>query len=243
MPNMAAARPHLEGDDMLHSINSLIGHQLHALDGEFGSVHDFYFDDRCWAIRYLVADADASPAGRHVLLTPHAFASLDDAGKHMRLNLTRRQIGLSPPIDSDIPVSRQFELDTYAYYGLEGYWQGRSPRNDGAGTGRDASAVPTPSGQARSQDAADPHLRSVDAVTGYRLHASDGEHGHIADFLFEDQDWSLKQLVIKTGGWFSGSEVLIPTSEVERISVEDSTVFVSSNRETIRQRPEHLSVG
>jgi hypothetical protein len=44
----------------------------------------------------------------------------------------------------------------------------------------------------RSND--DPHLRSIDAVTGYHIHASDGEIGHVEDFLVEDTDWSIHYL-------------------------------------------------
>ena len=42
---------------MLYKAKTLLGHTLHSLDGEIGKVKEFYFDDRHWAIRYLVADA------------------------------------------------------------------------------------------------------------------------------------------------------------------------------------------
>jgi len=29
---------------------------LHAADGDIGRVHDLYFDDRRWTVRYLVVD-------------------------------------------------------------------------------------------------------------------------------------------------------------------------------------------
>ncbi len=50
------------------------GHKLAALDGEIGSVKDFYFDDKTWTIRYLVADTEPWLPERLVLLYPHAFA-------------------------------------------------------------------------------------------------------------------------------------------------------------------------
>ena len=56
----------------------------------------------------------------------------------------------------------------------------------------------------RSDD--DPHLRSIAAVTGYHIHASDGEIGHVEDFLVEDADWSIHYLVVDTKNWWLGEE-------------------------------------
>ena len=55
----------------------------------------------------------------------------------------------------------------------------------------------------------DPHLRSIEAVTGYHIHASDGEIGHVEDFLVEDADWSIHYLVVDTKNWWPGKKVLI----------------------------------
>ena len=41
---------------MLKGAEKLTGYRLGAIDGEFGKVKDFYFDDETWTIRYLVAD-------------------------------------------------------------------------------------------------------------------------------------------------------------------------------------------
>ena len=82
-------------------------------------------------------------------------------------------------------------------------------------------------------------------MAGYHLQASDGTIGHIADFMMDRQSWAIGQLVIKTGHRFSGKEVLIPTRLVNRISYEESTVFVGMTTEAVTQSPEHhvLPVG
>jgi hypothetical protein len=87
----------------------------------------------------------------------------------------------------------------------------------------------------------DAHLRSTLAVNGYHLQASDGLLGHLCDFMMDDQSWGIGQLVIKTGHRFSGKEVQIPTSKIDRISYEDSTVFVNLTKEAVEQSPEHLA--
>jgi len=45
---------------MLQSLQQRFGEKLRASDGEIGHVRDFYFDDKSWNVRYLVADTDAA---------------------------------------------------------------------------------------------------------------------------------------------------------------------------------------
>jgi hypothetical protein len=74
---------------MLHSIKQFQGTKLGASDGVIGQIKDFYFDDRNWAVRYLVADTGSWLPGRKVLLTPHALDRLDPAGNLLTVRLTR----------------------------------------------------------------------------------------------------------------------------------------------------------
>jgi hypothetical protein len=41
---------------MLRNVKDLRGYAIRATDGVIGHVDDFYFDDKAWAIRYLVAE-------------------------------------------------------------------------------------------------------------------------------------------------------------------------------------------
>jgi sporulation protein YlmC with PRC-barrel domain len=231
---------------MLRSVKQLYGDKLGASDGEIGHVKDFYFDDQNWVVRYLVADTGSWLPGRQVLISPHAFGSLDQAGKLLLVNLTRKQIEDSPSIESHKPVSRQYEEEYYRYYGWPYYWQGAGlwglsgfpilelPPESLPGEPATASG--------RLPENADAHLRSTQAVNGYHIHASDGTIGHICDFMMDDQSSAIRQLIIKTGHRFSGKEVQIPTSQVDRISYDESTVFVRMTREAVEQSPENSLV-
>jgi hypothetical protein len=146
------------------------------------------------------------------------------------VNLTRKQIEDSPSIELHRPVSRQYEEAYYRYYGWPYYWQGNGlwglsgfpilelPPKPLSGEPAPASRPEPASGDA--------HLRSTQAVKGYHIQASDGTLGHVSDLLMDAQSWAICQLVIKTGHQFSGKELQIPTSMVERISYDESTVFV-----------------
>jgi hypothetical protein len=45
---------------------------------------------------------------------------------------------------------------------------------------------------------ADPHLRSVAEVTGYRVQAIDGEIGHVENLTIDDADWSVHYFIVDT---------------------------------------------
>ena len=109
---------------MLSKAKTLTDYKLDSLDGEIGKVKEFYFDDRHWTIRYLVADTGNWLAGRQVLISPYALNSVIKSEKHLSVDLTKKQIEDSPSLDSDKPVSRQFEEAYYGYYGWPMYWSG-----------------------------------------------------------------------------------------------------------------------
>jgi hypothetical protein len=228
---------------MLRSIKQLYGDKLGAADGEIGHVKDFYFDDQNWVVRYLVADTGSWLPGRQVLISPHAFGSLDRVEKVLGVNLTRKRIEDSPSIESHKPVSRQYEEEYYRYYGWPYYWQG-----SGVWGMSGFPVLELPPKLLPSQPApvsvlqpvsVDSHLRSTQAVNGYHLKASDGTIGHVCDFLMDDQTWAIHQLVIKTGHRFSGKEVRILASQVERISYDESTVFVNLTTLAVQGSPAH----
>jgi hypothetical protein len=228
---------------MLRSIKQLYRDKLGASDSEIGHINDFYFDDQNWAVRYVVADTGAWLPGRQVLLSPHAFgSSLHEVGKDLLVNLTRKQIEGSPSIDLHKPVSRQCEEEYYRYYGWPYYWQGDGLWGMSGFPILEQPTNPLPNKTAAAKGPqpprADAHLRSTRSVNGYHLQASDGIVGHVCDFMMDTQSWAIRQLVIKTGHRFSGKEVAIPTGKIDRISYEDSTVFVSLTKEAVEQSPE-----
>lgn len=228
---------------MLRSIKQLLGDRLGASDGDIGQVKDFYFDDQNWVVRYLVADTGSWLPGRQVLLSPHAIGSLHQAGKVLRVNLTRKKIENSPAIESHKPVTRQHEEEYHRHYGWPAYWLGDGMWGMSGVSILESPAKPLPGAPVAvngpQPKRADAHLRSTQAVSGYHLQTSDGIIGHVCDFLMDGQSWAICQLVIKTGHRFTGKEVQLPVSKVERISYDDSTVFVNLTKEAVEKGPEH----
>jgi uncharacterized protein YrrD len=239
---------------MLRSINQLHRGKLRASDGEIGYVKDFYFDDQKWVVRYAVLDTGSWLSGRQVLIAPHAFGNLDQNTARLIVNLTRQQIENSPPIESHKPVSGQFEEEHYRPYGLPSYRTGEEPW----GPNIFPAALPPPcpmpirvsmptevpmptEAAGKSGDVVnvnDPHLRSTRAVTGYKLRTREEAIGHVTDFVMDDKSWAICNLVVETGSWFSGKEIVISPVHVDRINHEDSKVYVNLTKEAILQAPE-----
>jgi hypothetical protein len=77
-------------------------------------------------------------------------------------------------------------------------------------------------------------------VKGYHISAVDGEIGHVNDFIFDDEDWAIRFIVIKTGGWLLGRKTLIAPKSIEGISWTESKMFVGLTRDQIASSPEYL---
>ena len=228
---------------MLTNLKTLHGCKLAASDGDIGHVKDFYFDDKAWVVRYMVADTGSWMSGREVLLSPHAFGRLEDDGKLMHINLTRKQIEDSPSIEAHKPVSRQYEIEYYRYYGWPAYWYGGAMWGLG---GYPVIMAPSKDELAdipHHKHHGDRHLQSAHAISGYHIQTVDGVLGCISSLLVDDRSWAVRNLVVEAGHWYSGKEILIPTAEVERISYEESKVFVSITKEKIQQAAESEKAG
>jgi uncharacterized protein YrrD len=221
---------------MLNKAKTLKGYKLNSRDGEIGKVQEFYFDDRHWTIRYLVADTGSWLTGRQVLLSPYALGAVNSDDKDVEVDLTKKQIEQSPALDSHKPVSRQFEESYYGYYGMPLYWGGPASWGPYSYPVRDRAKWGEYS---RSERAWDPDLRSTHTVTGYHLQATDGEIGHIEDFIIDDETWAIRYLIVSTRNWWPGKKVLISPRWIDRVSWGESKLFVGLSREAIKLSPEY----
>lgn len=198
---------------MLRSMKKDVrGFTIGATDGDIGKVDEFYFDDTSFTVRHLVVDTGGWLGHHQVLISPMAVRDIDWVGKRIKAALTKAQVERSPVINTDKPVSRQHEIEYYSYYGYSPYWA----KEDG-----------------------DSHLRSSAAVVGYRIAATDGDVGHVEDFLVDDATWAIRYVVVDTRNWWPGKRVLVSPEWIERIDWSDAKVHVGVTREQIRKSPEY----
>ena len=220
---------------MLYKSKTLQGYKLDSLDGVIGKAQEFYFDDQYWVIRYLVADSGNWLTGRRVLLSPYALVAVDRKKQHIIVNLTKKQIEDSPSLESDKPVSRQFEEAYYGYYDWPMYWGGPNMWGNYPDIVRGREKWRE---YGKDEKPWDPHLRSTNTVCGYNIQSSDGEIGHVEDFVIDEQNWAIRYLIINTQNWWPGKRVLIATQWIEKVSWSELKIVVNLSRELIKQSPE-----
>jgi hypothetical protein len=236
----------------LHPFTDLRRYTMGATDGDVGTLEDVYFDDQSWTVRYFVVDTGTWLSGRKVLISPAAVRGLDAAGPRLETVLTRGQIEESPSIDTAKPVSRQHETALASHYGQAPYWGG--PYRWGPHAYPypllQAGVLPPVTGSvhqdrvaeelaARERASQDPNLRSARAVAGYGLRATDGELGHVEDFLIDAQDWAIRYLVVDPRSWWPGPHVVVGIDWIRGVSWNDAVVEVDVSRETVRNAPRY----
>ncbi len=233
---------------MLWTASTIKGYAVAASDGDIGTVSDLLFEDAGWLVRWLVVDTGSWFAGRKVLLPTSTLGHADTARREFSVKLTKQQVKDSPDVDTEQPVSRQMETDLYSHYRWNPYWGNgfyMDPYGYGGVIGSPFSGAGS-GGAARSgeEEAAaaqrgrnDPHLRSVAAVNGYHIHASDGKIGHVADMLVEEADWSIHYMVVDTGKWWPGQKVLISPRSARDVSWIDRTIGLDVNRKAVKSSP------
>ena len=233
---------------MLNSILHINGSKIIAKDGEIGHVKEAYFDDDNWTIRYLVVDTGTWLSGREVLISPYAvvqpLGQHPNGGKQIEVTLTQQQVTDSPTTETHLPVSRQHEREMSRYYAFPSYWEGGELW---AMSALPLVPAPLPTAVESEAEAAkrasevpleDVHLRSSANVTGYDLQATDDSIGHVSDFIFDDESWAIRYLVVDTRNWWpGGKKVLVATQWIARIDWADRTVFTTLTRDEVKASP------
>lgn len=239
---------------MLRSTNDLLGYAIRATDGDIGQVDDFYFDDHTWVIRYLVVDTGTWLSHRKVLISPFAIGQPDWTIEVLPAAITKEQVMNSPDVDTEMPVSRQYEEVLHNFYGYPYYWGGAGlwgmgayPEPSKAGLGGFGNLVSSEPAappemqeayaEAEQQKHEDPHLQACNALIGYQIHATDGDIGHVQGFLVDEQTWAIRYLVVETGHWWLGHQVLVAPEWIQDVSWTDDEVMVNLTRQAIKDAP------
>ncbi len=80
-------------------------------------------------------------------------------------------------------------------------------------------------------------LRSILDIKGYTIGARDGRIGRCSDFLFDDEDWTVRYIVADTHKWLPGRKVLISPIAIEDIDAMDRILKVHLTREQVQASP------
>jgi hypothetical protein len=226
---------------MLRSFDHLVGYDLRAKDGRIGKVADVLFDDAAWFARYLVADTGGWLDSRKVLIAPESLGEADFETNALPVSLTKSEVESSPSLATDAPVSRQQERALRRHFGWFSWWAQPQLGSLPPSPGETSTHVP-PSTTTAIEDppSGDPNLRSCREVIDYHIDATDGEIGHVSDFVFDDFTWKVRYLVVATRNWLPGKKVLISPDWIEAVRWADRKVSVGLERQRVKDAPEYL---
>jgi hypothetical protein len=222
---------------MLRGVMEMLGYAIRATDGEIGQVHDLYFDDQAWTIRYLVVDTGSWLSGQRALLSTGCLSQPDWEQRAFPVVLTRRQVEHGPHVDTDKLVSRQREEELVQYYGWTPYW-GMSDPLLGAGGAIAWVPMNVQTAQDSDEPQGNPHLRSAKGVMGYHVQAVEGLAGYVDDFVISSESWVIRYIIADTGGWLPGKKVQFAPQWVSKVNWAEHKVHVALAQETVKHCPE-----
>jgi len=81
-------------------------------------------------------------------------------------------------------------------------------------------------------------LRSAENISGFEIHATDGEIGKITDLYFDDRTWTIRYFVVQTGHWLTSRKVLLSPSSVDSLNWVSRKVSVSLTQLQVQESPD-----
>ena len=234
MTNIIKPKP----NETLRSAESLLDCPISCVDGEVGEVKDLLFDDHKWGMRYMVAGAGGWFSEKKVLISPAHLTCPDGAldDPKFPIKMTIEELKKSPLLESDAPVSQQYEVEYHRYHFVPAYWVGASlwgvaplPR---AYTPGDISEHDLNLTRIKES-----HLRSCSEIMGYKVSATVGEIGKVKDVILDINLWKVRYLVLDIGGWLRNRMVIVDTDWIEDFRYEDRSVLISLAMDQIKEAP------
>src|SRR5512139_2416912 len=88
-------------------------------------------------------------------------------------------------------------------------------------------------------------LHRVDTLLTYDLRSSEGKLGEVEDIYFDDRYWTVRYLVVETGGWLVQKRVLIAPQAIAFVDAQSKSVATELTKEQVENSPtpdEHAPV-
>jgi hypothetical protein len=165
-----------------------------------------------------------------------AIGTIQPTDKSIYVELALQQIENSPPIRNHQPVSRQFEIEYYNYYGWPPYWEQNllpvSQRDNKSHT--------------KTKDQVDTvvmhpmftHLHSTDELSGCVIATRDGVSGYLEDFIVDTRYWKIHYLQVNTTHHeCPHKQVLISPGWIEQLDLSKRTIRLDLPSHLVMQAP------
>jgi hypothetical protein len=197
-------------------------------EGTVGRLEDLLFDDESWTVRYLVVETGGWIYQHQVLLRPESIEVGDWPNRCVRTRLSHHELEEAPDVSSHRPVSQHKSSFTAQY-----------PSWPSIGT---FSPLAIPDVAPADDEPGEPHLRSIQDVIGYRMEASEGEVGHLAELILNEParqqgSWAFEGLVVDRGYLLPGRKVVLAPRQVSAIVCDVRTIYLAMTRKEVDDSP------
>jgi sporulation protein YlmC with PRC-barrel domain len=81
-------------------------------------------------------------------------------------------------------------------------------------------------------------LRSAEPLYRMAIHATDGDLGRVTEFYFDDATWTIRYLIVRTGSFLSGRDVLLTPAVVHTVDWEGEQVRVNLTMAQVENSPD-----
>ena len=200
---------------MAHSLSQVLGFAVVTADRRKAAIRSFLFDDRSWAIRYVVVDRGRHAPVHAVTIPVSRFQSPNWSQASIETELSLQELVGGADAEAVLPVSRQRQLAWNRHFG----WGNNDAYPD---------VFPAAFPRQEFREAGgenDPHLRSSNDLISYQVWASGELLGSLEDFFVDESSWHIGYLLVKAGGW-TYDERFVPSSSVTSISWGQGRVVV-----------------
>jgi hypothetical protein len=190
---------------MLRREEELYGCALQGPDGTIGRMHDFYFDEETWQVRYMLVKTADWPIQREVFVAPAVLESCSWDKRSYSAALTKNQVINSPAIKSASVLPRAEFAKLDQYYG----WARWAPLR--------STTLDLKPGRAL--------LHSTRALLGFAVELGGTEIGPVEDMLIDDSDWQIRYLAVTTREWSRGQRRLVRREWIDKVSRSERTIY------------------
>lgn len=80
-------------------------------------------------------------------------------------------------------------------------------------------------------------LRCLNELLNYRVAATDGDLGKVRDFYLDDREWIVRYIVVDTGKWLSGQQVLVSPVSINNCDWASRRIQFSLTKDQIEHSP------
>lgn len=81
-------------------------------------------------------------------------------------------------------------------------------------------------------------LHNIKGILGFTVRASDGDVGQVSDLYLDDREWIVRYLIVETGPWLLGRQVLLLPEMVDLPRWQAGEFPVDLTQEQVRNSPD-----